>query len=627
MWTYSLAKSKKIFFHAHHLFMQRKMALSSALSQQLTNTLTSLEQAILDKDKKQASLLAKQTELFLKNHLPKSAFERTRDFILGLVMALAIALLIRQMWFELYEIPTGSMRPTFKEQDRVSVSKTDFGINLPFSTKHLYFNPKLVQRNGIFIFTVEDMDFRDADTVYFYIFPGKKLLIKRLMGKPGDTLYFYGGKIYGMDEKGHDISQELQLAQLDKIEHVPFTTFEGKVETSSTHTINSPVTLYQMNEPIAKLWALSSTQAKGELFSKFLLKDPHMRYSDLWGIGNFAKVRLLSKEQVIQFTNQDITALPDAVLYLEIKHHPNLRHVQIGRDERNRLRPLIGLSTSIIPLQEHHLKALADNLYTSRFVVDKGFAHRYGLYSKYFGSNHFFPYLPDVPNGTYEFYYGKAYAVKWQGITAELAPSSPLYRFDPQRLQLLFNLGMEFDTRFSPQSKQQYLKPSRYAYFREGDLYIMGAPILKKDDPTLTSFVEREKNRQLASRDQKTYEPFIDQGPPLLPNGELNKEFIQTFGLKIPPKSYLALGDNHAGSGDSREFGFVPEGNIRGGPDLIFWPPGTRMGRPNQPPYPFFNISRCVIWALGAGSIGLWYYFHRKRYLLPIYTSKQNENK
>ncbi len=617
MWTYSLTKSKKIFFHAHRLFVQRKTTLSSALSQQLTNTLTSLEQAILGKDKKQACLLAKQAELFLKNHLQKSTFEKTRDFVLGLVIALTIALLIRQMWFELYEIPTGSMRPTFKEQDRLSVSKTDFGINVPFSTKHVYFNPKLVQRNGIFIFTVEDMDFRDADTVYFYIFPGKKLLIKRLMGKPGDTLYFYGGKMYGMDEEGNDISPELQLPQLDKIEHIPFITFEGKVETSSN---NSPVTLYQMNEPIAKLWALSPTQAKGELFSKFLAKDPHMQYSDLWGMGNFAKARLLSKEQVIQLTNQDLATLPEGILYLELKHHPSLSHVQIGRDERNRLRPLIGLSTSIIPLQESHLKALADNLYTSRFVVDKGFAHRYGLSSKYFGSNHFFPYLPDVPNGTYEFYYGKAYAVKWQGITSELPPSSPLYRFDPQRIQILFNLGMEFDTRFSPQSKQQYLKPSRYAYFREGDLYIMGAAILKKDDPTLLSFVEREKNRQAASRDQKTYYPFIDQGPPLLPNGQLNKEFIRTFGLKIPPKSYLALGDNHAGSGDSREFGFVPEGNIRGAPDLIFWPPGSRMGRPNQPAYPLFNISRCVIWAIAAGSIGLWYYWHRKRHKLPIYT-------
>jgi signal peptidase I len=618
MWTYSLTKSKKILLQAHHLFVQRKSTLSSALSDQLKNTFIALQQAILVKDKKKACALAKQVEEFLKHHLQKNLFERVKDFFLGIAIALAIALLIRQMWFELYEIPTGSMRPTFKEQDRLSVSKTVFGINVPFSTKHVYFDPKLVQRNGIFIFTVEDMDFKDADTVYFYIFPGKKLLIKRLMGKPGDTLYFYGGRIYGIDENGHDISPELQLPQLDKIEHIPFTSFQGKVEPDSHSHLYSPIILRQMNEPVAKLWALSPSQAKGELFPHFLTQNPDMTYASLWGIDNFAKARLLTKDQVIQLTNQDPNELDEGILYLELKHHPSLLRAKMGRDERNRLRPLVGVSTSIIPLKEAHLKALFDNLYTGRFIVEKGFAHRYGIPSKYLTNNQFFPYLPDVPNGTYEFYYGKAYTVKWQGITSELPPSSPLYRFDPGRIQLLFNLGMEFDTRYSPQSQQQYIKPARYAYFRDGDLYLMGAPIFKKGDPTLLSFIEREKSKQLASHNQKSYDPFIDNGPPLLPNGELNKDKIRLFGLKIPPKSYLALGDNHAGSGDSRDFGFVPEGNIRGGPVCIFWPPGSRMGRPNQPPYPFFNVGRCIIWLIAGASIGTWYYVHRRRYKFPL---------
>ncbi len=618
MWTYSLTKSKKILFQAHTLFVQRKSTLSSALSEQLRSALVALQQAILEKDKKKACALAKQVEEFLKNHLSKSVFKRVRDFVVGITIALVIALLIRQMWFELYEIPTGSMRPTFKEQDRLSVSKTVFGINVPFSTKHFYFNPKLVQRGGIFIFTVEDMDFRDADTVYFYIFPGKKLLIKRLMGKPGDTLYFYGGKIYGIDEDGNDISKELQLPQLDKIEHIPFISFQGKTEVAPNTAMHSPVTVYQMNEPIAKLWALSHTQSRGELFPSLLLQNPQMTYASLWGIENFAKARLLTKEQVPQLTDHDPNLLEEGLLYLELKHHPSLSRTKIGRDERNRLRPLVRVSTSLIPFQESHLKALFGNLYTSRFVVDKGFAHRYGFPSQHLANTQLFPYLPDVPNGTYEFYYGKAYAVKWQGITSELPSSNPLYHFDTMRVQMLFNLGMEFDMRYSPQSLQQYLKPSRYAYFRNGDLYLMGAPILKKDDPTLTSFIEREKNKQLSSRDQKPYDAFIDKGPPLLPSGELDKEKIRLFGLKIPPKSYLALGDNHAGSGDSREFGFVPEGNIRGGPVCIFWPPGSRMGRPNQPPYPFFNVSKCIIWGLAATSIGIWYYTQRRRHKFPL---------
>ena len=60
-------------------------------------------------------------------------------------------------------------------------------------------------------------------------------------------------------------------------------------------------------------------------------------------------------------------------------------------------------------------------------------------------------------------------------------------------------------------------------------------------------------------------------------------EFIQKFGLKIPPKSYLALGDNHAMSADRRDFGFVPEANVRGGPDSSSGRPAHAGAPPTNP--------------------------------------------
>jgi signal peptidase I len=293
--------------------------------------------------------------------LKKNLFEQTRDFILGIAAALFIAVLIRQMWFELYEIPTGSMRPTFKEQDRLSVSKTDFGINIPLHLGHFFFNPNLIKRNNIVIFTVENMDVRDANTVYFYLFPGKKLLVKRVIGKPGDTLYFYGGKVYGIDEAGRDITPELQLPELDKIDHIPFISFEGtRVATTPSVIpgIYSPVVISQMNEPIVRLYATSPTQARGELLPKIQMQNPQLHYGDMWGIKNFAMARLLTKDQVRLFTDQDPSTMEEGVLYLELKHHPSLSNARIGTDEYNRVRPLVGLSTSIIPLNESQLKTI-----------------------------------------------------------------------------------------------------------------------------------------------------------------------------------------------------------------------------------------------------------------------------
>lgn len=614
---YRLKKSKKLLIQTYHSFLKRRSQLSSTTQEQIKSSILDLQDAIINKDRSKASERANALYALSQVHLKKSLFLQIRDFVIGLGFALIVAIIVRQMWFELYEIPSGSMRPTFKEQDRLSVSKTDFGVNIPLTTKHLFFNPKLLERNNIVIFTVEGMDFRNGDTVYFYIFPGKKQLIKRLIGKPGDTLYFYGGKIYGIDSEGTDISPQLQLETLDKIDHVPFFNFQGRVTTtpSPIQGIFSPVLIYHMNEPIARLYATSATQAKGELLPKILTQDPNIRYSNLWGFENFAMARLLTKEQLRQFTDIDPNTLEEGLLYLELKHHPSLENAKMGYDEWNRYRPMVGTSISVIPLQDHHLRAIFNNLYTARFEVKDSFATRINETSSFTESKTFSPHLPDVPDGTYEFYYGKAYQVKWQGITSELPPANPLYQIDPRKVQLFFNLGIDFDTRFNPQAKEQNLSPPRYGYYRNGDLYLMGAPILKKDDPTLISFIDREKRKQQTTA---SYLPFVDIGPPLLPSGQVNADIIRRFGLKVAPQSYLVLGDNYANSGDSREFGFVPEANLRGGPSFIFWPPGSRWGTPNQPPYPLFNPGRLLIWALAALSIGGWYLYQHRRNKLPL---------
>ncbi|MBM3198858.1 MAG: signal peptidase I, partial [Chlamydiae bacterium] len=224
----------------------------------------------------------------MESVFPKSPLERAFHFILTLCIALGLTLLIRQLWFELYEIPTGSMRPTLKEKDRLIVSKTTFGINTPFTADHLLFSPQEVRRSGIAIFTAEGLDVKDPNTRYFYLFPGKKQYIKRMIGKPGDTLYFYGGLIYGMDSEGHDISKELQLERLSYVDHIPFLQFEGRVLTPSAPNaqgVFSPVLIKQTNEPIAQLQALPHGAVQGSLLPPF--KDTLQDYFSLWGIENF----------------------------------------------------------------------------------------------------------------------------------------------------------------------------------------------------------------------------------------------------------------------------------------------------------------------------------------------------
>ena len=228
-----------------------------------------------------------------------------------------------------------------------------------------------------------------------------------------------------------------------------------------------------------------------------------------------------------------------------------------------------------------------DHLYTARFVVKEGKARRYELGRSDFPAGS--PLFPDVPDGTYQFYSGHVSSIHWGGISTEVPKDNPLYSTKPENVQKLYNLGIEMNNYFTPKKGSESNFPHRYAYFREGDLYLLGAPILKKGDPALAAFEKREKERAAKSTKAVPYAAFKGIGPPVTKEGKIDLEFIRRFGVTVPDKEYLVLGDNHAMSSDSRVFGFVPEANLQGAPCWIIWPPGDRLGTPPQKPYPFIN--------------------------------------
>ena len=101
--------------------------------------------------------------------------------------------------------------------------------------------------------------------------------------------------------------------------------------------------------------------------------------------------------------------------------------------------------------------------------------------------------------------------------------------------------------------------------------------------------------------------------PPLLADGTIDADKVTTYGLHVPEKSYYVLGDNHAQSGDSREFGFLPEDNIRGTTSFLFWAPGGRFGAPLQKPYAWFNSQKVIVWTLLISGIALYYVREKKK--------------
>ncbi len=596
-YTYSKRKARKLLRYAYRRFRKKGSLLPKNVQEQIKRSFASLKIALDEKSRPAINECSHNLHILVETYLKKPFAVRWLQSLGGILLALALAFLIRQMWFELYEIPSGSMRPTLQEKDRLVVSKTTFGINVPFTTHHFLFEPHLAKRGGIVIFTGKDLDIADVDTRYFYLFPGKKQFVKRLIGKPGDTLYFYGGKIYGIDAAGGDITP-LISPLLKDIDHVPYIRMEGKVVVNSPpiNNIYPKVLLYQMNQPVAEM-LLSHGRVKGQMLTqkhKLLSLPPVPEYFDLWGFKNYAMVRLITPS--IAYQMHKVPSHADTALFLEITHHPSLKGAYMHYDALGRMRPTLHTEHTLLPLNTAQLETLFGNLYTSRFVVNEGSARRFGQqqsgpYSAYY------PKLEGVPDGMYEIQDGKAYKVGFGGILEALPSDHPLMTFSRGRLLTLFNLGIEWDIRFNPNSDYLPVYPARYAYFKDKSLYVMGKPLLQKEDPTLLEFIHSEYLRQESAKTLPYY-PFEDTGPPLLENGEVDAKFIERFGITVPEGHYLVLGDNYAVSGDSREFGFVPEGNLRGAPSFIFWPPGPRFGPPRQPPYPWATLPNFIIGAL-----------------------------
>lgn len=624
---YRLKKSRNILRHTFSLYKKRWKQLREEQLKEMEKSLASLDEALLNHDREKASTRAQDLEKFAKKHLKKSPLDHARELLFAFCTALIIATIVRQMWFEPMEIPTGSMRPTFKEKDRLIVSKMNFGLNVPLKAKHFIFNPSSVKRTGIFIFRPENMDIQDTDTTYFGL-PGKKRFIKRCMGVPGDILYFYGGKIYGIDKFGNEIKELRESSSLEGLEHIPFIDFEGKVLTTAPNArgLYSPVFYYQMNQLIAKHSFHNSGKTYGEIYvdnewkleSSSQNKNSIQSYSDFWGIKNYAMARLMTKQELMNFSQANTENLEDAPLYLEIRHTPSLSspNSKIIRDKYARIRPVISTNISVIPLQQNHLDAMMASLYTSRFTVKDGYAQRYTADKQASMTTSILPQFSDVPDGKYEFYYGKGHSIGWGGETSPLPKDHPLYEKNPKSIQKLFNLGIAFFNGYSPHSKDQPFFPSRYAYFRDGDLYLLGTPILKKDDPTLIAFLHREQH--LEEIDPQ-YRPFKDFGAPLKNDGTIDKHFIETFGMKIPEGMFLALGDNHAASSDSRDFGFVPQNNIRGSAGPILWPLGHRWGSPPQAPLPWLTIPSFIVYFLIFSISALSFFLYKKRLNKPIF--------
>lgn len=574
MFRLSKLKAKQIALGALKAF-RRLCIQSPARAEELRSDMVELTEKI--DSGRGYSKVARKMRRTLIGFKFKSPMRRFAEWILGLAFALAAAVVIRQMWFELFQVPTGSMRPTIREGDNLVMTKDAFGINIPLSRGHFSFNEKDLRRLNVTLFTGMGLPIQNNSTIYFWLFPGIKQYVKRCMAKGGDQLYFYGGKIYGLDKAGHPLGLESSPI-INHLDHVPLLSMHGDVRAMRTAKGSVQLVGYQMNEPLYRAEVYGDRFVDAEVFIDGKWQRPKGdEYREQWGLGNYARTRMIRSKTGLAlelFTQPRLTQQAWKIYNIQGASLPQLTPVR-----------------SEIPLEQRHLDALMDGLYTSRFVVKDNRASPYDYQGR---ESKFAPKLPiSVPNGTYEFYGGKLFEVSWLG--SKHLTEHPLLTRSPEMIETLFNMGISFNTASSLPGSIDNL-PMRYAYFREGALYVMGSEVFAKGDALLSNFVEEQKARAVREGSASAFAPFVDPGPP-------TAEMIQKYGLKVPKDHALMLGDNHANSGDSRMFGFVPYKNIRGYAEAAFWPPRS-VGRIAQTPIDPTTPTRLIVWSVALISIG-----------------------
>lgn len=103
-----------------------------------------------------------------------------RGWGISIVTAFMIATSFKSAVADLNDIPTGSMKPTILEGDRLFINKLAYDLKIPYTTVHL----------------ARWADPKRGDIVVFYSPQDGKRLIKRVIGLPGDEVAMYKNQLF-----------------------------------------------------------------------------------------------------------------------------------------------------------------------------------------------------------------------------------------------------------------------------------------------------------------------------------------------------------------------------------------------------------------------------------------------
>jgi signal peptidase I len=177
----SESEAKELVSEARRILRKKSYRIPESVTAEVEAAIGEVTAAVLGPDPDRLSSAMTDLDGKLEQHLGFARKSTTREYVESILVAVAIALLLRTFVVEAFQIPSGSMIPTLEIGDHIFVSKFSYGLGIPFTNKKIFqwSDPK---RGDVIVFKFP------LSTEIDYI--------KRVVGLPGETVEVRRNEIF-----------------------------------------------------------------------------------------------------------------------------------------------------------------------------------------------------------------------------------------------------------------------------------------------------------------------------------------------------------------------------------------------------------------------------------------------
>jgi signal peptidase I len=181
-------RAKQAVSTASSLLKKNSSKVESGVAEVIREKLNHTEKALRDGNSRELVSKTDELEDAVRDHLSRFSKSKLRQNIEALLVAIALALLIRTFVVQPFKIPSGSMIPTLLVGDHLLVNKFAYGTKIPFTDKFILPGIDDIERGDVIVFIYPDYENDPSKKGVHYI--------KRVIGLPGDNVDIKGRNLY-----------------------------------------------------------------------------------------------------------------------------------------------------------------------------------------------------------------------------------------------------------------------------------------------------------------------------------------------------------------------------------------------------------------------------------------------